>query len=334
MIAHRDKHGVVRVLRSIEVMKLARYASFVVVSVISVACGVSAEPDQEQPAASVEGMYRLATADSKATIREVEFRGARYALTPTGCTEESCKERGSFTIDRANHLLALVVDGTNRRVQLPFEITSAKKVQSLAGASPSASEAQSAGQLSPKAGSLVTGGQDLLVRRGVELTVSSFELENNAFTLANDDCGGRDMVTIAKSMCSDFKVPTNSPRIQCILMNDQDNCNSASKQSCLKNTDDNDALSRFDSYRSACSGEGNVALETVSSMNNGLNPFVMAVCCKSYTCPGGVLIDGSSVTGKQGQTVCGQSGTKWWCGPGGKTEGVGEWQNLNVACSR
>ena len=320
----------VRVLRSGQVMKLARYASFVVVSIISVACGVSAEPDQEQPAASVEGMYRLATADSTATIREVEFRGDRYTLVPTSCTQDACKEHGVFAIDRASRRLALTVDGTHRTYDLPFEITSTRGSSTTDSSKP----VTQTGQLTPKADSLVGGGQDLLVRRGVELTVGSFQLLDKAYTLANDDCGGRDMVTIAKSMCSDFKVPTTSPRIQCILMNDQDNCNAASKQSCLKDTEDNDALSRFDSYRNECTGGGDVALETVSSMNNGLNPFVMAVCCKAYTCPGGVTIDGTTVTGKQGQTVCGQSGTKWWCGPGGKTEGVGEWKNLNVACSR
>ena len=78
---------------------------------------------------------------------------------------------------------------------------------------------------------------------------------------------------------------------------------------------------------------GDIARETEASFNNGLNKFVMTVCCKTYTCADGVRLDGTAVTGKRGETVCGTNAKKWWCGPGGKTEGVGEWKPLATPCS-
>lgn len=301
-------------------MTPSRFSGVVAVALVSCLLGAgcaSERQEEEAPAPTlvVDGVFRRDAARPSATVDALEFRGNQYWLTPSGCNADACKERGTFALDRPNHLLALIVEGTGRKYQLPFEITSTRSAPDVSGSSKPASVA---GPLAP-IGDLLAGGGEPLVGHS-KLTVGSFKLLETSYSLEYDDCGGRDMVTIAKAMCNDFKLPTKAPRIQCILMNDQDNCQST-KQSCLKDTEQNNASSRFDSYREACDASGDRLLDTVSSMNNGLNPFVMTVCCKTYTCAGGVDINGNSVTGKQGQTVCGQDGTKYWCGPGERRKG-------------
>jgi hypothetical protein len=300
--------------------------------------GCVSSAEEEEPGPPIEGVFRLETADANAAIEQVEFRDGHYGLLPSGCTEESCTERGTFTVDRPSHAIDLVVQGTGRKYRLPFEVTSTRRGTGLAGP---ATPSTFAGPLAPVGDSLVAGDQQT-VENGQQLagqsqlTVGSIKLVGQSYLLDYDNCYGstNDALRIAIGICNGNKEPTKSPRIKCILMNDQDHCNGASKQSCLQDTSENDALSRYDQYGKACRDSGDIARETEASFNNGLNKFVMTVCCSTYTCAGGVRIDGSAVTGQRGETVCGQDGTKWWCGPGGQTEGVGQWKNLGVACSR
>ena len=62
----------------------------------------------------------------------------------------------------------------------------------------------------------------------------------------------------------------------------------------------------------------------------------MEVCCADYSCPGGTRYDGSSVTGKSGQYVCGKTGTSWQCRSATKKgeikEAKGQWEDTGYPC--